>query len=154
MIRDKNKSGDNKAVSAQEQVSADNLKKVLRAATPRDSSELPDQYSRNAAISVAEAEEKERHQMLSDDDLDPAVHREALNKHLAEVFDTVGVHVKPEDPEWLYIQAEIENKSSTLVSVLLVARQAASRKKTRLLSMTSNQAWDQAYKSEAQGKVS
>jgi hypothetical protein len=85
----------------------------------------------------------EQEQGPATDMLPPEIREQVGNVYyqIGETFQQVGVDVTPDDPEWKLIQAEIEDESGSLSRTLLAAEEAASKKKQRLNSMSSQDLW-------------
>ena len=82
---------------------------------------------------------------LQEMDLHGAVNE--LYLQIGSVFQENRVNVEPTDPEWRIIQAELEDPFGSLTRTLIAAGEAAQAKKKRLQQpMSSNEAWEQAYK--------
>lgn len=107
-------------------------------------------YYKGAAQADRDAEEKERTQVLTDEELegDPDEVRDIYNKYLSQVFELEGVKVTRKDPEWMYIQAELDDPTGSLALTMIAAQEAASRKKQRLQGMSRIEIRDNMYKPE------
>ncbi len=70
------------------------------------------------------------------------------NGYLSKVFEQERVKVGPKDPEWMYIQAEMEDPTSSLSRTMIAATEAAREKKQRLMGETKQQSVEKMYKAE------
>ncbi len=111
--------------------------------------DLLQEYHRGTRQAEIDAKEKSARDVLTAEELaqfpeDIRGEVEKLyNGHLSKVFQQEGVKVTPKDPEWMYIQVELEDPTSTLSRTMIAAKEAAQQKKQRLQGMTRGQIWDQ-----------
>ena len=139
----------------QEEVTTQNvLKKFKAEKAGLNAWEEWQEYHKGTAQAERDAKEKTANEVLSDEELSQVpegIRRQVsdiYNKYMIEIFKLEKMKVTPKDPEWLTIQAEIEDATSTLTRALIAAREAAQRKKQRLQGMSDIEIRDNMYKKE------